>query len=124
MRAARHSENILQYPQISGSIFRTDLQGESPLGLDGAQFTGVGREIPEHESAEFHDYFSHHNFPDKAIRAEWMPPLSEFVGKGKRRFYQLEITEWWLLDIDRWLQTRQDQRIAVNLDTLSHGRDQ
>lgn len=118
MHAARHSENIRQYPQVSGSVFRTDLQGVSPLGLDGAQFTGISREVPDNESAETYDYFSRSNFPDESLRAEWMPPLSEFVGEGKRRFYELEINEWWLLDIDRWLETRQDQRIMVNLDTL------
>lgn len=118
MRTARHSENIRQCTQVSGSVFRTDLQGVSPLGLDGAQFTGVSREVPEHESAETHDYFSRSNFPDEALRAEWMPALSEFVGEGKRRFYELEIGEWWLLDIDHWLEARQDQRIAVSLDTL------
>ncbi|NTY86600.1 pyridoxamine 5'-phosphate oxidase family protein [Serratia fonticola] len=118
MRSARHSENIRQHPQVSGSVFRTDLQGESPLGLDGAQFTGVSRELSEHENAATHDYFSCCNFPDEALRDEWMPPLSEFMGEGKRRFYELTITEWWLLDIERWLETRQDQRIAVNLDGL------
>lgn len=118
MRTARHSENIRQHALVSGSVFRTNLQGVSPLGLDGAQFTGLCREIPEHESSEAHHYFSLNNFPDEALRAEWMPPLDEFIGKGARRFYELMISEWWLLDIDRWLETRQDRRIAVDLKTL------
>lgn len=119
MKTARHSENIRQCAQVSGSIFRTDLQGVSPLGLDGAQFIGISREIPEEESAEIHDYFSRSNFPDEALRAEYMPPLSEFKSDGKRRFYELAISEWWLLDIDNWLETKQDQRIAVNLDSIT-----
>ncbi|CNH32469.1 Pyridoxamine 5'-phosphate oxidase [Yersinia kristensenii] len=118
MRLSRHSENIRQYSQVSGSVFRTDLQDAPPPGLDGAQFIGISREIPTDESAEFYDYFSHYNFPDEAIRAEWMPPLSEFTGNGLRRFYELTISEWWLLDIDQWQVTREDRRIAVNIDTL------
>ncbi|MGB7196619.1 MAG: pyridoxamine 5'-phosphate oxidase family protein [Collimonas pratensis] len=119
MRAARHSTNILQHPQVSGSVFRTDLQDVSPLGLDGAQFSGVAREIPSHECAEIHDYFARRNFPDEAARAEWMPSLNEFMENGRRRFYEVKIAEWWLLDIDGWLENREDRRIAVKLDTLA-----
>lgn len=118
MRTAKHSENIRQHAYISGSVFRTDLQGVSPLGLDGAQFSGICREIPGHESAEAYHYFSLNNFPDEALRKEWMPPLDEFVGKGARRFYEVKITEWWLLDIDFWLETRQDRRIPVDLSMI------
>lgn len=116
---AKHSGNIRQHAQVSGSIFRTDLQGVSPLGLDGAQFTGLCREIPENEIDEIYDYFSLNNYPDETSRAMWMPPLSEFKGDGVRRFYELKITEWWILDIDGWLETRQDRRIPVDLSTLT-----
>ncbi|EKT63012.1 pyridoxamine 5'-phosphate oxidase family protein [Providencia burhodogranariea] len=118
-RIAKHSENIRQHAQVSGSIFRTDLQGISPIGLDGAQFTGLCREIPKSETDETYNYFSLNNYPDETLRAMWMPPLNEFIGEGMRRFYELKICEWWILDIDNWLETRQDQRILVDLSTLT-----
>ncbi|MCW2254739.1 hypothetical protein M2263_000830 [Providencia alcalifaciens] len=49
----------------------------------------------------------------------WIPPLAEFKGEGSRRFYELKVTEWWILDIDGWLETRQDRRVLVDLSALT-----
>lgn len=119
MREARHSVNIAAHPRVAASIFRTDLGEDALFGLDGVQLTGVCRAIPADELPEASAYWYEHNFPDPAVRADWMLPLTEFCADGPRRFYELRVTEWWLLDIDRWLTDRVDCRIAVPQAELS-----
>lgn len=119
MRSARHSENIRHRPDVSGSLFRYDMQDTSPLGLDGAQFTGRAREIPQHECVSIHQDYYRLNFPDELVRARWQLPLNEFYGDGPRRFYELCITNWWLLDIDGWLETKEDRRTPVALSQFA-----
>ncbi|MGF6189342.1 pyridoxamine 5'-phosphate oxidase family protein [Serratia sp. 2723] len=118
MRTARHSENIRQRAEVSGSLFRYDMQETSPLGLDGAQFIGSAREISQCECEGIHQDYYRLNFPDVLERARWQLPLHEFYGDGPRRFYELLIKYWWLLDIDGWLQTKEDKRIPVPLAQL------
>lgn len=115
MRSARHSGNINHSAKVSGSLFRYDMQETSPLGLDGAQFTGSAREIPQSECERIHQDYYRLNFPDALVRARRQLPLHEFYGDGPRRFYELIINDWWLLDIDGWLQTKEDKRIPVPL---------
>lgn len=118
MRQARHSRNLRGDARVSGSIFRTDLGAASPIGLDGVQFAGTAREIPDGEAARYRDDYYRLNFPEAAVRAQWMLPLAQFVGDGPRRFYELTIERWWLLDIDRWLIDKEDRRIAVDVGEL------
>lgn len=113
MRDARHSRNIESNARATASIFRTDLTHESPLGLDGLQLEGTCRAIPADELAAFHEHYYARNFVDDAARHEWMLPLDDFRGDGKRRFYELTVERLWLLDIDRWLIDKHDQRVAV-----------
>ncbi|HFF1618338.1 TPA: hypothetical protein ACGBIE_000247 [Yersinia enterocolitica] len=94
------------------------MQETSPLGLDGAQFTGIAREIPQSECKGIHQDYYRLNFPDVLERTRWQLPLHEFYGDGLRRFYELLIKEWWLLDIDAWLQTKEDKRVTVPLNQL------
>lgn len=118
MARAIHSQHIRARPHVSGSIFYNDRPALSLLGLDGAQFTGTAREIDEAECRDIHPYYYEHNFPDKTVREKWLLPLDEFYGQGKRRFYELRIGEWWLLDLDGWAENKEDRRIAVPLDSL------
>ncbi|HDI4959788.1 TPA: pyridoxamine 5'-phosphate oxidase family protein [Salmonella enterica] len=118
MRIARHSRNICHRTEVSGSLFRYDMQETSPLGLDGAQFTGNAREIPQSECERIHQDYYRLNFPDALERARWQLPLHEFYGDGPRRFYELLINDWWLLDIEGWLQTKEDRRVSVALAQL------
>lgn len=118
MKSARHSENIRRNAEVSGSLFRYDMQETSPLGLDGAQFTGSAREIPQSECERVHHDYYRLNFPDLLERARWEIPLEEFYGDGERRFYEITINEWWLLDIDGWLKTKNDDRVPVAVDQL------
>ncbi|MFH9106875.1 pyridoxamine 5'-phosphate oxidase family protein [Streptomyces albus] len=112
---ARHSRNIELSAQVAGSVFMTGLPG---FGLDGAQFTGECRAVDTSGLEEIHQLYYELNFPDPVTRTEWTLPLSEFRDAGPRRFYLVTVRELWLLDIDRWLADKHDQRIAVPLDTL------
>ncbi|HVJ63575.1 MAG TPA: pyridoxamine 5'-phosphate oxidase family protein [Tahibacter sp.] len=118
MREARHSVNIAAHPGVAASIFRTDLGEASPLGLDGAQLTGLCRAVPADELPDVSAHWYERNFPDPAVRADWMLPLTEFMGDGPRRFYELRVTGWWLFDFDRWQTDKVDSRIAVPLADL------
>ncbi|GAA2598376.1 pyridoxamine 5'-phosphate oxidase family protein [Streptomyces axinellae] len=112
---ARHSRDIALRPQVAGSVFMTGLPG---FGLDGVQFTGECRAVDASGLAEIHRLYYEVNFPDPAVRAEWTLPLSEFRDGGPRRFYLVTVRELWLLDIERWLADKHDQRVAVPLDAL------
>lgn len=114
LRNARHSSNIDAHPEVAASIFRTDLP--TPLGLDGAQLTGTARPV---EPDGFYDYFCEHNFPDEQAKAQWGVPIEEFRDGAPRRFYLLTVTAWWLIDLDHWLDTKNDRRIPVDLAALS-----
>ncbi|NVJ22261.1 MULTISPECIES: pyridoxamine 5'-phosphate oxidase family protein [Myxococcus] len=113
MREARHSRNIEENAALSGSLFRTDLQETSPVGLDGLQFSGTCHAVDEFELEKWRGHFYQWNFPDESVRSQWMLPSTEFLGQGPRRFYSLTIEEWWLLDIDGWLKDKRDKRIDL-----------
>jgi uncharacterized protein YhbP (UPF0306 family) len=117
-RHVQHSRNIADTPEIAASIFLTqDVTTE--VGLDGAQLTGTVRTIEdEDELAERAEWYYTRNFPDEQVRDQWRLPLTQFRGEGHRRFYELTVTEWWLLDIAHWLDTKNDQRIPVDLAVL------
>ncbi|MEU2718769.1 pyridoxamine 5'-phosphate oxidase family protein [Streptomyces sp. NPDC007205] len=116
LRSARHSRHVERHPVVSGSIYMTGLPG---FGLDGAQFTGFCQTVDRDSLTEYHRLYYELNFPDDAIRREWLLPKEEFHGNGPRRFYVVEVRQWWLLDIDRWLQDKHDQRIAVPVRALA-----
>lgn len=113
MREARHSRNIDARPLTTGSLFRTDLGPSAPLGLDGLQFTGLARAVESNRIQEVRDHYYRLNFPDETLRRQWMLPEQQFNGDGPRRFYELTIRDWWLLDVERWLHDKVDQRIAL-----------
>ncbi|TCO59602.1 pyridoxamine 5'-phosphate oxidase family protein [Actinocrispum wychmicini] len=116
-RRVRHSRNVAEAPAAAGTIFLTGLTTE--LGLDGAQLTGTVRAVEDKdELAERAEFYYLRNFPDDQVRARWRLPLTEFRGAGHRRFYELTVTGWWLLDVDHWLATMNDQRVAVDLSAL------
>lgn len=117
LRDARHSRNIDAHSEVAGSVFRTDLPTQ--LGLDGAQLTGTAGAVEPDGPDDFYNLYYERNFPDEQTREQWRIPLDEFRGAGPRRFYLLTVAEWWLVDLDLWLQTKNDCRIAVDLAALS-----
>lgn len=115
---ARHSRNVELRPLVSGSIYLTGLPG---LGLDGAQFTGRCHSAGPEDVPELHRTYYALNFPDERTRRAWRLPEADFHGAGPRRFYVVEVLRWWLLDVDRWLVDKHDQRIAVPVEELTTG---
>jgi uncharacterized protein YhbP (UPF0306 family) len=116
LRSAQHSVNLAAHPGVSGSLFLTGLTGaDAPAGIpiDGAQFTGECREVTADELPEYHRNYYQSNFPDPAVREQWMLPLDEFRGNGPRRFYRLDIDRWWLYDAQRWTVDKHDSRVEV-----------
>lgn len=118
MRDAAHSRNIGANAAVSASIFRYDLGTASPIGLDGVQLAGECRAIPDAEVEQTHQHYYQRNFPDALIRRQWMLPVEQFRGGGARRFYELSVARWWLLDIECWLQDKRDRRIELPLSQL------
>lgn len=120
LRRARHSRNIESRPGLSGSAYLTGLPG---FGLDGAQFTGTAHAVEDpRELDAMSEWYYERNFPDEEVRRQWRLPPQEFRGDGPRRFYCLEVRQWWLLDIDQWLVDMNDQRIGVPLDAITGRR--
>ncbi|WP_124376980.1 pyridoxamine 5'-phosphate oxidase family protein [Pseudomonas synxantha] len=116
MSDSLHSQNIDHDPNISGSIFRTDLGTSAPpVGLDGIQLSGFARSVPDDEIEVVYEEYYRTNFPDVLTRAQWALPLSDFKKNGKRSFYILTIQRLWLLDLERWSYDKNDQRIEVEL---------
>ncbi|RFU39941.1 pyridoxamine 5'-phosphate oxidase family protein [Actinomadura logoneensis] len=121
LHTARHSRNVANNPLVSGSIYMTGLPG---FGLDGAQFTGHCLAVGPDQLAQVHRTYYELNFPDENTRREWLLPQSEFHGTGPRRFYMVQVRNWWLLDIDRWLVDKHDQRVEVPVQDLHLLTDQ
>lgn len=118
-RRARHSTDLGAHPKAAASLFLTGLPG---FGLDGAQLSGTCQEVAADDVAEYHRHYYETNFPDEVVRAEWLLPTTEFVADGPRRFYLMTVERWWLLDIDRWLRDKHDQRVEVLVEDLQQGR--
>lgn len=116
LRTARHSQNIAANPRVSGSLFLTGLTGaDAPAGLplDGGQLTGTCHEVSGDELPDLHHSYYQKNFPDPAVRRQWMLPLTEFHDDGPRRFYVLTVDRMWLFDAERWTVDKHDTRVEV-----------
>ncbi|MGI9574715.1 pyridoxamine 5'-phosphate oxidase family protein [Alloalcanivorax xenomutans] len=114
MTRARHSSNIHDNHDVAGSLFRTDLgEAAPPVGLDGLQFQGTCRPLPDQNTHDAHrDYYSE-NFPDPEVRRQWQLPVEQFLNGGGRRFYEFKITRLWLLDLQQWTEDKVDQRVEI-----------
>ncbi|CCH31836.1 pyridoxamine 5'-phosphate oxidase family protein [Actinosynnema sp. NPDC047251] len=108
-RSARHSRNIAAHPVVAASMFMTGLPG---FGLDGAQLVGRCTAL-EDVTERFRRRFYELDFPDEEVRDSVALPLAEFTGDGHRRFYVLEVRQWWLLDVARWLADKEDTRFEL-----------
>lgn len=109
-----HSRSIKVDPHIAGAIYTVE-DGE----IDGAQFTGICVEVNQKSLIdELHPYYYRTNFPDPAVRDEWMIPVSSFYDGGLHRFYTIELQYLWVIDIDRWEENKVDQRLKVDLSAI------
>ncbi|CBJ79317.1 hypothetical protein XBJ2_60017 [Xenorhabdus bovienii str. Jollieti] len=116
----RHSHEISINPLVSGSLYHNRVNPDTSLDLAGAQFIGQAHEIPDNELQETYDYYFNFLFPDENIRKKKARPLSEFHGHGRRRFYELDVQEWWVYDSELWHNQQDDGRVFVPLSELTH----
>lgn len=113
---SRHSTDIATRPLVSGSLF---VAGDELMAVDGAQFTGVCRELSAPEVELYHATFYDAVLPDARDRAEWTLPVSALVAPAPHRLYLVEVEQWWLVDTRTWAEDRIDRRMEVPLNTLT-----
>ncbi|MFG2112080.1 hypothetical protein ACGFRB_05480 [Streptomyces sp. NPDC048718] len=117
------SASITAKPNLSAntSCSRTMPRSTAPPPVACPSYGWPSRPGGTREVAEHHRSYYALNFPDEETRSAWRLPEDGFRGTGARRFYVVEVARWWLLDIDRRLVDKHDQRIAVPLDALASG---
>ncbi|MFC4856963.1 pyridoxamine 5'-phosphate oxidase family protein [Actinophytocola glycyrrhizae] len=113
---SRHSNDIATRPLVSGSLF---VAGGELMAVDGAQFTGVCRELTTAEVQRYHGTFYDAVLPDARDRAEWTLPPSALVAPAPHRLYLVEVEQWWLVDTRTWAEDRIDRRVEVPLTELT-----
>lgn len=107
-----HSRALESSNRVAGTIFSLDDSGDV---LDGLQLTGTVSEVPADALTSVHAAYYRRNFPDVAVREEWMIPVESFVAPHEQRFYRLDPDRIWLIDLDGWEVDKVDRRIEVSL---------
>lgn len=111
---SRHSRHIAHRPTVSGSLFVT---GDGALtAVDGAQFTGVCRELTPAEVREHHATFYDALLPDERSRAEYTLPVEALLPPAPHRVYQITVRRLWLIDTSTWIEDRIDRRVEVAIN--------
>ncbi|MEU3895249.1 pyridoxamine 5'-phosphate oxidase family protein [Streptomyces sp. NPDC045251] len=126
-RESRHGRDIAHDRAVSGTLF----VGPSTPGLDidavdGAQFTGDCREVPEDELDEYHAHFYRSVFPDPGQRDRYRLPTSRLCAPAPHRLYLVVVRQWWLNDTSTWERDRIDRRTevpAADLNVMSSTLD-
>ena len=113
---SRHSRDITARPLVAGSLYTA---GGELMAVDGAQFTGVCRELSAEEVERYHATFYDAVLPDARDRAEWTLPVSALVAPAPHRLYLIEVEQWWLVDTRTWAEDRIDRRVEVPLSELA-----
>jgi uncharacterized protein YhbP (UPF0306 family) len=110
---SRHSLHVAARPSVSGALFVT---GDGGLtSVDGAQFTGTCRELPDPLVREHHAVFYDALLPDEESRAEYTLPVEALLPPADHRIYQITVNRLWLIDTSTWLEDRIDRRVSVPL---------
>ncbi|MFF5832940.1 pyridoxamine 5'-phosphate oxidase family protein [Streptomyces bacillaris] len=111
---SRHSRHLASSPAVAGSLFVAGGAAGLDVGaVDGAQFTGVCREVGPAELDAYYAVFYEAVFPDGREREQWMLPRSSLRAPAGHRLYLVEVRQWWLIDTRTWEQDRIDRRIEV-----------
>ncbi|HHR6031325.1 TPA: pyridoxamine 5'-phosphate oxidase family protein [Providencia alcalifaciens] len=116
---SQHSQNIRQNPQVSGSLFRYDLIEYPEIGLDGAQFIGHARELSDEECISAYSHYYQLTPFDDTQHLTDMIPLEQLQKNGHSRFYQVDIEQFWLVDIESWVTHKENRRVSVPLSYLN-----
>jgi uncharacterized protein YhbP (UPF0306 family) len=117
---SQHSQNIRYHSQVSGTLFNYHLPEFGSAGFDGAQFTGVARELSVDESADAYREFHQNSLFDETQNALPSIALEQLQENGHSRFYELIVEQWWLFDTAHWLTSQESRRIPVPLSYLNN----
>jgi hypothetical protein len=96
-------------------VFDSTAQGDD---VDGMQFVATCTVLTYPEVEVVSEYYFQNNFLDSDVREWWYRPPTAFVGEGAWRFYQLEVDEMYLIDLDSFEETRVDSRIQVDIPSV------
>ncbi|GIJ31544.1 pyridoxamine 5'-phosphate oxidase family protein [Micromonospora sediminimaris] len=112
---ARHSRHIAAMPTVAGAVFDSTAVGDD---VDGMQFVARCAEVTASELADVSEHYFRTNFTDPEERDWWYRPPEAFHGDGTWRFYRLDLTEVYLIDLEAFVETQVDTRVQVDLDRL------
>lgn len=113
--AATHSQNISETGQVSAAVFPSHGPAEE---IDGLQFSASCRPIEtSDELAVIHAHYFKVNFKPEELDF-WFRPADKFLGNAPQRFYEIDITEAWVYDEERFTNTRIDGRTSVDLNEM------
>lgn len=117
---SQHSQNIRHHSQVSGTLFNYHLPEFGLPGFDGAQFTGIARELSVDESEDAYHEFHQNSLFDETQNALPSIALEQLQENGHSRFYALIVEQWWLFDMAHWLTNQESRRIPVPLSYLNN----
>lgn len=118
-RQAKHSQNIQQNDRVSGSLFNHSLPEMIKFGLDGMQFTGIARELPEPECEKaFNEFYPQSPFDELPI-PQTKIRLDELSGNGHSRFYEIIVENLWMFDMKGWENKQESRRVTVPISLLN-----
>lgn len=111
---SRHSLHIAVNPVVACAIFDSTAPSDD---ADGVQFKGRVFEVLDEELDAAMDWYFKQSFPDEEIRKRWLRPREDFIAPAIQRFYRIQPTELYALDM---AQTKVDRRVPLNLQLLLH----
>ena len=113
-RNSIHSTNISKRSRVAGAIFDSTEPSDT---VDGLQFLGRAAEFSGNSaelSAAMDRYFRQ-SFPDAAVRAKWVRPVSDFEGRAPQRFYRIELADLFTIDP---ASTKVDRRLRLDVRSV------
>lgn len=114
-RESRHSKAIEHDAAIAGAIFDSRASSDD---VDGLQFAGRC-EIASGATLELaHERYFETNFDSAEDRDWWFRPVEAFSSGGVSAFFQIDLSDVWVIDFESVETNRIDRRLDVNLSDL------
>ncbi|WP_157968674.1 pyridoxamine 5'-phosphate oxidase family protein [Streptomyces geranii] len=112
---ARHSRHVGDIAVVAGAVFNSMATSEE---VDGLQFSATCEPLDGGKLEAISEYYFRVNFPDEVDREWWYRPASAFTPGGTWRFYQLSMTDVFVIDFESVETSRIDKRVQVDIDEL------
>lgn len=87
-----HIEQIKENPEVSFSVYSSEL---TLAEIDGLQGKGIVGQLEDSEVEKIHQAFFEKHMPNEEIRKQFAPPVMAFLSDEvpQKRFFKLHITE-------------------------------